>query len=465
MAVVRRLRSFMAMAGGRVGRNGLLSLIQSVIGVGAYFWVMRYVVAVAGLEGVGLWSLTMGFVALVRLMDLSGASGLARMVASETNSSKAQAAYIDTCTGFIFVLYIVLSFLAYLPLRSAISGSVNSASLEVAHELLIWALLALPINIIGVSQLSAIDGLGRADIRSVVNISSFAIFGLLAAVLVPTEGILGLAYAQFAQYVTVLFFARLVLVANIPTLGIIPTRFSREAWTSSTNYGFRLQASTVPMSLFDPLTRILLARYLGLESLGIYDLSYKLAGNVRTLVQAALNPLVPEFTRLHRSSVKGAKALHSQVSIKSIRAVILSFLALVLVSPLLSLFLLEEISSNFIFCVAVFSLGWGTSSFGLITQLYARAAGVLRWSIVGQWGLLSSGIGATVWLSENDRGSITIVAMTVASAIAMGHLFAFIGETRTLSLLPLGTRQSAILTCLEIAGFIVFTSSVAFLAW
>lgn len=458
-SLTEKLRYFVTASEQQVARNGFLSLIQSVVGIGTYFLVMRHVVAVAGLGGVGLWSLTMGFVAFIRVMDLTGAGGLARMVALNPDNERLRSEYVDTLTAFIFALYAVLSLMAYVPLRYAMDESVAQGTEALAHALLVLAMISLPINVAGMGQLSAIDGLGRADIRSMLNIAGFALYGIVAARLVSSQGILGLAYAQIAQYALLLVASRMVLARRLPSLRLVPSRFSRKAAGQALYYGFRLQASSIPMSLFDPLTRFFLARWAGLEALGIYDLSYKLAGNTRTLVQAGMNPLVPEFSRLWSTDNRAARAYHATASSRAVRVIAIAYAVLILTAPMFSLFLLSHISAEFVFSVAVLSLGWGVASVGLATQLFARATGLLRWSIAGQWFLLVLGT-SLVYLATQSDESI-YAAIGVAVAVAIGHMVAFAGETRMLTLTPFGTGKQAIASLAALAGFVVIAVLVA----
>lgn len=443
----------------RMARNGLLSLMQSVVGIGTYFLVMRYVLAIAGLEAVGLWSLTMGFVAFIRVMDLTGAGGLARMVALNPDNERLRSEYIDTLTAFIVALYAALSLIAYFPLRYAMEGSVAPGTEAIAQELLIYAMISLPLNVAGMGHLSAIDGLGRADIRSILNIGGFVLYGVVAAILLSSKGILGLAYAQLVQYAVLLVASRVVLIQRLPSLCLIPTQFSRKAAGEALHYGFRLQASSIPMSLFDPLTRVFLGRWAGLENLGIFDLSYKLAGNVRTLVQAGMNPLVPEFARIWSTDTAAARAHHAMTSARAIRTVAIAYTALILAAPAFSLFLLSHMSAEFIFSVAVLSLGWGVASIGLATQLFARAVGVLRWSIIGQWLVLVLG-GVLVYLATRSNEAI-YAAIAVAIAIAIGHIIAFAGEIRMLTLTPFGDKKQAIISLAALAFLVAIAALVA----
>lgn len=451
--MMSRLAHALQSSNRRVVRNGIFSLAQGVCGIGTYFLVMRYVTTTVGLEGVGLWSLTMGFVALIRIMDLTGANGLARMVAIHHEDEGSQASTIDTMTVFIIVLYVLLSLIAFYPLQNAISSTLEPETRSMGQELLIWAIIALPINVVGLAQSSAIDGVGRADIRSILNISGFFVYGVLSVIFIPVHGVLGLAYAQVIQYTLMALSARAVLVIIIGPLRLMPVHFSRKAAAENLRYGFRLQASTIPLALFDSSTRILIGKWAGLDFLGLYDLSSKLAIYTRALLQASVNPLVPEFSRLWRTDKSAARAYHADVSVRTVRAVALAFSLVILASPAFSFFLLAKISPEFIFSVAVLSLGWGLASFGLITQLYARAAGLLRWSIFGQWLLLA--LGVTV-LYFTARSSSVYIPITVGLVVAVGHLVAFTGETRALSLAPFGESHQARRAKLILTGFLAF---------
>lgn len=436
-----------------LGRNKILSLVQSAMGVAVYFLVIRYVVQTVGLEGVGLWSLTVGFVAMVRLMDLSGASGLARMVAMESDNPFKQADFIDTLTVFIALLYCILCLAAYQPLSHFLRDALDPDQWAVGHLLLAWALVSLPLNVISIAQLSAIDGIGRADIRSTLNILGFIVYGVLCLALIERNGIVALAYAQFAQFLVTMLAARLYLLKRIAPLGIFPLRISPAAARHCLGYGARLQISSLPMAFFEPALRIFIGRSAGLEYLGLYDLCYKLAVNMRMLIQAYLNPLVPEFTRRLENNSDSARSLFTVCNTQNLRIVSLAYGALILLSPLASVFILSELSTLFVLSTAILALGWGTATYALPTQLFARAAGVLKWAIFGQSLILLLGPASVYYVMHNLGQSWTVIA--VAFSIVVGHAFQYVMETSVLKLKPVAfpDRRTALFTRAAIVGF------------
>ncbi|MEM8541246.1 MAG: hypothetical protein AAGF25_09860, partial [Pseudomonadota bacterium] len=137
---------------------------------------------------------------------------------------------------------------------------------------------------------------------------------------------------------------------------------------------------------------------------------------------------------------------------------ILLYSLLIITSPLLSFFLLSEVLPIFTFSVSVLSLAWGIATFGLPTQLFARAVGIFKWSILGQWSLVGFGTVFT-YAIQNWFAEFWLVA-GISIAIAVGHLLAMFGETRILELNPFGTSPK-ILLILSILFFLVLGVGVA----
>lgn len=410
-----------------LGRNSTLSLVQAVLNILTLFFVMRLLVLTSGTEAVGLWSLTMGYISLVRLLDFSGAGGTSRMVATQTTSD-GRSSCIDSMTVFVASIYALLGTCAFWMLSTFVPSTVPEEFRSVATDLIFWTAIALPLSVIMSVQCAALDGIGRADIRALLNCAGFIVFAALALFWLPERNVVGLAQAQITQYVFVLLGVRFVLWFKLKSLAILPTRFSWTQMRDSLHYGIRLQFSSIPMAIFDPMARIMLNHFAGLSYLGIYDLAYRVAGNLRGLIQSALNPLVPEFTSLYQRDPSEAKQSHDDKLDKFLLANCAVFSLVILSSPLISWLLLGEINGQFLLALSCLSFAWGGATLGLLTQLFARAAGVLRWSILGQWSLLLM-TGPIVWLA-NSVGGTAWLAAGLGASILLGHTISYAGELR-----------------------------------
>lgn len=438
----------------RSSRNGLLSLAQALLTIVTYFLVMRHVVVALGLEALGLWSLTMSLVAFVRMLDLGLAHIPARMVAAKTGDGLAQARVVDSSAFAGLGAFVLMGIASYYALRPVLIGSLE----PVLHAEAIWLLLGivavLPLNSLALVHLGAIDGIGRADIRALVAIAGLLLYAGAALLLIRPYGIMALVYAQLVQHGLALVVARVLLRSRIAALGLFPVRFCLSVLKEAASFGVRLQFSTLPMALFDPLCRLLIGRLAGLELLAIYELASKFAASTRTLVQAFANPLLPELARLLVEDRPAARARYSvsQTVISSLGLLVST--AQILALPMVSCLLLGGFDPAFILVSAVLSLAWGVTCIGLVPQLYARAAGRLRHAMVGQWLLLVLG-GLLVPFASLLRDALWML-VAPGLAILIGHLVAFAGEVRHFGLNPVGNG-----TVYRIVGLVFALTLVA----
>lgn len=441
----------------RSSRNGLLSLAQALLTIVTYFLVMRQVVISLGLEALGLWSLTISLVAFVRMLDLGLSHIPARMVAAKTADELGQAQVIDSTAFAGLGAFVLMGIVSYFALRPILVGSLAPELHAQALWLLLGIVAVLPLNSLALVHLGAIDGIGRADIRALVAIAGLVLYAGSALLLIEHYGVLALVYAQFVQHGLALVVARILLCSRIAPLRLFPVRFSRSALKEAASFGVRVQFSTLPMALFDPLCRLLIGRSVGLELLAIYELASKFAASTRTLVQALANPVLPELARLLVEDSEAARVRYSasQTLISSLG--LLVSIAQILALPIVSFLMLGELDPAFILVSAVLSLAWGGTCIGLVPQLYARAAGRLRHAMAGQWLLLALGA-LLVPLASLLRDDLWML-VAPGLAILIGHLVAFVGEVRHFGLNPVGNGA-----VYRIMGLVFALTLVAFAA-
>jgi len=411
-------------------KNRLLSLLQSMVGIASYFLVMRFVVKFLGLESLGLWSLTIGVLAFFRLLDLSGSLALARIVATRMNDSDEQAKCIDTITLFGLLFFSFFCLVFYFPIYNLLISSIPPELISLGQKLLLIAVISLPINVLSMAQLSALDGLGRADIRSSINISCYLLFIFFSFYLIPFYGLVGLAYAQLAQFILSLVLARIALSRYIQNLRLLPIYWSSYILKDSIGYVAKIQATSAPMMMLDPLIRIIIGRLYGLEYLGLYDLGYKISGYMRALIQSYLSPTLPEITKLWSKSKNLAFEATLNLHKKFNYIIFACFSALILLSPLISILLLSVINKEFIFIQSIIALGWGIATLLLPTNILAKACNSLYYSITGQF--LISLVSLISFYILLPLDNTLTVPLSVSFGIVSGSLFGFFGETSSI---------------------------------
>jgi O-antigen/teichoic acid export membrane protein len=191
-----------------------------------------------------------------------------------------------------------------------------------------------------------------------------------------------------------------------------------------------MQTFSLPMTLFDPLLRVLIGRWYGLEFLGLYDLAYKVAGNIRTLIQGYFNPIIPELSSIWTRNKHRAMIVTINYHKQSSWIIFISFATAIVFSPLLSIILLGQMDMEFIFIFTTIGFSWGLATLFLPTNLLARASDTLYYSILGQILTLLTGIlGLYIVSLFNIK---MLVPAIVGLSLVLGNIFGFICETHAL---------------------------------
>ena len=411
------------------------SLLHAVVHVLSLLIITRLVATSYGLEVLGLWSLLTGTVGFLRVMDLGGANTLARQLALNSNDVVRQSQLLDTLSVFCVVIYSIAAF-ALLPFLEAILPT--SAEYPVigadVKQLLAYLVLLVPLQVLLQLQFGALDGVNKVGYRSSIGISCGIVNVLVVVSLLPTVGFISLIFGQFAQVLVGNLLCRSVLYGSISPLQALPSYFSKDALSEVVSFGGRLQVGALPYAIMDPLLRTYIGSAFGLSQVAIFELAMKMAVQLRAMIQAYLNPLVPQFTTM---ITEGSTEIQASLNFWNLRAsmfVIILFGLLALCSDYVSLAFLGDINSQFQLLLYLSSAAWGLASLGVVVQLYARANNLLSWSIRGQWLMLlmvCAIITTNTLVSTFDFSSFCGLIFV---SIAIGHISSFIGETKSLSI-------------------------------
>jgi O-antigen/teichoic acid export membrane protein len=144
--------------------------------------------------------------------------------------------------------------------------------------------------------LSALEGFQRAYIKNyLLSAASFSNL-ILAILLIPKFELKGLFYSYLISnslvYILAWGFVRNQLNGRI---FIFPLSWNQELFRQTFNYNATFQLISVSSLFNDPLLRMLLVRFGGLPLAGIYELASKLILQVRAILVALNQNLVPVF--------------------------------------------------------------------------------------------------------------------------------------------------------------------------
>lgn len=430
-----------------------------VIGASMFF-LYRYLLHTIGVEQLGIWSVVLA-TSSASSIARKGISGSAVKYVAQylARGEEATVERVIQTTAISIGLFATIALLVTYPVAKWILALIVPADrLGMAHAILPYALLSLWLILLGSCYYAALDGFQRTDLRSWVLMGGSFFLLALAYVVVPLYGLMGLAYAQVAQSLFILLFSWALLKGRLRALPFFPRKWDMPLFKEMVGYGLNLQLINIFQTLSDPLTKALLAKFGGLSMTGFYEMASRMVMQLRTLIVAANQVMVPTIADLHDKRSE----LLRDVYRKSYRLILYIsvpfFSAVAVFTPAISHIWIGHYEKTFVVLSYILTIGWFLNT--LISPSYFSNLGVgeVKWNTIGHMviatlnvvlcfglGSLFGGTAVVVgWIIYLDAGSLLITyfyrkryriplsellprehaAVAVASLVGLGAAFA-----------------------------------------
>lgn len=367
---VIRLSSARAMASSpgrnRLARNAASNVIQMLVGSLLLFALYRYINEALGVAQLGVWSVVVASVSVSRLTDFGLSAGVTRFVARDQGRDDQSAALTVIDTATIALAVVVGAFLPvfYWLVGIALPHFFQGEHLGQARGILPFALASLWLSIVASVFQGGLEGCQRMGLRTALMLTSQLLLLLLSIWWVPRYGLTGLAYAQVAQGIWLLFGGRLVLQSVMPGIRWFRWRWRSAVLREMLGYGANLQASTLFILLFDPAAKALMARFGGPSAAGYFEMANQVVLRVRSLIVAANQAVVPHVAGWVDPDASEIAAFHRQ-NIRMLVLVTLPLMGLLATAgPFASWVLAGRYQPEFALNLVVLSLAWGCNVLG-----------------------------------------------------------------------------------------------------
>jgi len=248
-----------------------------------------------GVDQIGVWSIVLASTSVSRLADLGLSASVVRHVARAVGEGDNElvGTTIESTTVSLAVLMGAVLCGSYFPLRYVLEFSISSSALDLGLQILPYALVSLWVSILSTVFLGGLDGHQRIDLRATVVILSVLLYLVLAVALVPRFGLMGIAYAQIAQALASASLSWLMLRRVAQALPLLPLHWKWRVLKPMIGYGLNMQIIAVMSFLFDPVTKLVMGKLGGMDSLGYYEMASKLVLQFRSLVVEANRVVIP----------------------------------------------------------------------------------------------------------------------------------------------------------------------------
>lgn len=401
----------------QVVRNAIAAVMQVIISSFILFVLYRYLLRSIGVEKLGIWSLVLASASVTRAADLGISGSIVKFVAKYTAYEDAQSVskIIQTTLITIGIFIGIIVFLVYLLAPIGLKFVLDSSAIPDALSILPYAALSLWLAMIFKVYVGVLDGLQRIDLRAGIMILGAVLQLGLSVFFVPQLELIGLAIAQVIQYV-ILIIISLFVLRRLIHLPVIPYQWNRPLFKEMLSYGFNFQLIGIMAMLYDPLTKGMLSNYGGLEMLGYYEVASRFVAQVRTLIASANQVLVGTIASLNeRMPDKIGSLYHTSVKVV-IFLTIPAYVALIMISPILSTVLLGSFELVFIVMLVLLSIAWSINTLCGPAYVVYLGIGKLRWNTIVHILMAILNISLGVFLGSLF-GGIGVVLGWVASLI------------------------------------------------
>lgn len=385
-------------------KNIILSVTQFLLVGIVLFILYKFLLNKLGAELFGVWSLVLSATTFANIANLGFSGSVVKYVAQSLakndvekviNIIETSAISISVSVGIVFLIsYPVAKWL----LRIIIP---NSHILE-ALDILPYAMLSLWISVIaGVFQ-AGLDGHQRIDISSAITILRMVSYLILCLILVPVWGLMGLAYAHVIQACMLTILSWGMLKRQIPTLPLIPYRWSNKLFREMMGYGLNIQMITISQMLYDPITKVLLVKFGGLDLAGYYEMANRMVTQLRGMIVAAVQVLVPTIADLKENDPDSIHKVYKDAYGLVLFIALPYFSAIIAMIPVISRMWIGYYESSFVAFSILLSFGWFINT--LVTPAY----------------FTDLGIGKLTW---NTRGHLIMAISNVMLGLVLGYIF------------------------------------------
>jgi O-antigen/teichoic acid export membrane protein len=447
--------------------NAAANALQAAFSIVLTFVLYRIVIATLGIDQLGVWSVLLAAASISRLSDLGLGTGITRFVARDLSLEQPLRAAAVAETGLVTMSLAVGAVLVMLYASGPfLLGLVfDPPYLASAIDILPYALLSAWLSVVGMAAVSGLEGCQRFKFKAVILTFSQAAMVLLAIWLVPRLGLRGLAYAQVVQGLVLMALAWAGLRRDMPALPLLPWRGKWPVLREMLGYGLKVQASSLTMMLFDPLTKLLLARFGGPQAAGYFEVANQVIVKVRSVIVSANQVIVPQIA---------AVSAHDANSVRSVYAWSLRFTiffalpayALLLASVhLISALVFEATSPEFSLFFGLAIAGWAANTVAVPAYAVNLGTGAVDQNL--RQHLLMGVLNLTLGLGLGLLFSAPGVALAYAASLALGSAYLVSAFQRRESVplrdLALGENSVLLTVCMAVAviGTVVDPSRLA----
>ena len=359
-----------------------MAALQVVVSGAVIFFLFRYLIKNIGAEGVGVWSIVLATASASRIGEMGFTASAVKFTAKylSRGDKKLASEVIQTTAITVGVVLAILFVSGYSVIVWILRLIIPGEGINEAILILPYALLSMWIGALAGVFLSGLDGCQRINLRAVVSIISSIFFLLLVILLVPSKGLIGLAWAQIGQGLIMLLGGIIFLRKVLSSLPRIIFKWNYLLFKEMINYGINFQITSICSILFDPFTKALIAKFGDLSSVAYYEMANRMVLQFRMLVVSVAQVMVPKMAELFEIAPEKIQATYLYGYRVMFFVSIPLFFGVIAIAPLASEVWIGDFNQSFILYVVLLSIAYWINSLTVPAYFGFMGIGLMRWN-------------------------------------------------------------------------------------
>jgi O-antigen/teichoic acid export membrane protein len=421
--------------------NGVIAAAQVIWFSLALFIVYRISAQVDGVATLGAWSTAVALAGLITIADLGLPDVMVREVAHARGSRDwPRVKGLFWGAGRSIALAAGIACLLAVPVLALTLRTLIPSLGDTGVTLAAGAVATMWLRVVSTGAAGILEAFGRYDLKAVAAFVSGAVAivsAYIAASIVPGLTLVVAVVAEAGVNTLVTLAATLYVLKGLPGAPRPATRAERNAML---RIGLNARIGGLAGLGFDPVVRFLLLRFGGAHAAGLYEIAYRLVIQLRAVLVASTQVMVPRLTHERASGAPALSPAVAQITASLLRLSGPALWGILIVLPLLSAAMLGHVEGMLLIYGLALTLAWLVNAISVPAYFGNFVDGDLRTNRTSHVVMLlaAAALGAPAGLIFNGLG----VVISTSLAIVLGSAVLLVSRRRDLATMSIGVTNS-----------------------
>lgn len=359
--------------GSQLRQNMSSGVIRALINILVMFVSYPLYLHYLGYEKYGVWLILATVLSFAQMGNLGITQAITKLVAEKYGESDykgvqsytSMALIVLTISGII-AFSIIYIFRSNIVLTLRLTGEDGEIALWLLPYIGLLSLYVFYAQVLN----SVLMGLGRMDLANYIQlVSRIAAVAVALLLLFWGWGVKSLLIGNALSYV-VIHLSSFLFIKRIIPIKLFSFNWDRNRAKQLFTFGGGVFGSSVLGLLVEPFNKLMLSRYAGVATIPVFEIAFRGAVQIRSLLESGLRAIMPEISRLSGVGTTQSWQRIKQITLRAIKLIVIAALpmyAIVFIAApfLLRLWLREQYTPSLTPALRVMLIGSYLSLLGV----------------------------------------------------------------------------------------------------